>query len=379
MLDRAVKRTMARRLLPAAGIVLAVLVLWMISPWRESGEDGKEAAEPPASVEPAVIALPRDDGIIKVGLTMDTLQEERWIKDQELFGAAVEALGAEFIAMTADSDDLKQIEQAETLISMGVDVLVIVPHDAEATATVVSKAHAAGIKVLSYDRLVRNADVDLYISFDNERVGELQAEAITKRVPAGKYVFIGGPETDYNAHLLKKGVFNVLQPFIDRGDITVVYDQWTRDWTPANALANMRAALEANGNRIDAVIAANDGTAGAVIEALAEQGLAGRIPVAGQDAELAAVQRIVAGTQTMTVYKPIQQLAEMAAELAVKLARGESPGADRFVNNGKIDVPSVLLTPIAVDASNLDETIIADGFHSREEVYQYVNRGQGGQ
>jgi len=164
-------------------------------------------------------------------------------------------------------------------------------------------------------------------------------------------------------------VFNVLQPYIDRGEITVVFDQWTPNWLPANARDNMRVALDANDGRIDAVIAGNDGTAGGAIEALAEWGLAGRIPVAGQDAELAAAQRIVAGTQTMTVYKPIRQLAEVAAELAVAMAKGETPRADRLVNNGMIDVPSVLLTPIAVDAANIDETIIADGFHSREEVY----------
>jgi len=372
MLESNDNRKMAlRRLLQTGAIALAVLALWAIAMLGGAGDGGDSSTPYPAGVQDGRdgIARKRDDGVIRVGLTMDTLQEERWIKDQELFGDAVEALGAEYIAMTADSDDAKQIEQAETLIGMGVDVLVIVPHDAEVMATVVNKAHAAGIKVLSYDRLVRNADVDLYVSFDNERVGELMAEAITKLAPRGKYVFIGGADTDYNAHLVKKGVFNVLQPYIDRGEITVVFDQWTPNWLPANARDNMRVALDANDGRIDAVIAGNDGTAGGAIEALAEWGLAGRIPVAGQDAELAAAQRIVAGTQTMTVYKPIRQLAEVAAELAVAMAKGETPRADRLVNNGMIDVPSVLLTPIAVDAANIDETIIADGFHSREEVY----------
>jgi D-xylose transport system substrate-binding protein len=375
MLERIeMRKTAFRRLLQTAAIALAVLLLWAVF-MRGGGGDGSGSLpsspdDLPGGHDAGVRR--QDDGIIKVGLTMDTLQEERWIKDQELFGAAVEAQGAEFIVMTADSDDAKQIEQAETLIGMGVDILVVVPHDAEAAATIVSKAHKAGIKVLSYDRLVRNADIDLYVSFDNERVGELQAETITKLVPEGKYVFIGGADTDYNAHLVKKGVFNVLQPYIDRGEITVVFDQWTPNWLPANARANMRSALEASGGRIDAVIAGNDGTAGGAIEALAEWGLAGKVPVAGQDAELAAAQRIVAGTQTMTVYKPIKQLAEVAAELAVKMAKGENPRADRLVNNGKIDVPSVLLMPIAVDAANIDETIIADGFHSREEVYKPV-------
>lgn len=314
------------------------------------------------------------DRKIKIGFSMDTLLEERWLKDRDLFKAAVEALGAEVDILAANGDDAKQISQAETLISKGVDILVVVPHNAEATAAIVKKAHSVGIKVLAYDRLVKNAEIDLYVSFDNEKVGELQANAISSLAPKGKYVYIGGAETDNNAHLFKKGVFNVLQPLIDKGDVKVVYDQWTKDWTPVNALANMTAALGANDNRIDAVIAANDATAGGVIQALAAQGLAGKIPVAGQDAELAAAQRIVQGTQTMTVYKPIKALAEKAAELAVKLAQGESVDADRKLNNGKIEVPSVLLEPIAVDKSNIDETIIADGFHSRADVYKNVKK-----
>lgn len=314
---------------------------------------------------------PRADKV-KIGFSMDTLLEERWLKDRDLFKAAVEALGAEVQIMAANVDDALQITQAETMISEGVDLLVVVPHNGEAMASIVQRAHAAGIKVLAYDRLVLNADVDMYVSFDNERVGELQAQAITKLVPRGNYVYIGGAETDYNAHLMKKGVFNVLQPLINNGDIRVVYDQWTKNWEPAHALANMRAALQANGNNVDAVIAANDATAAVVIEALAEQGLAGKVAVAGQDADLSAAQWIVEGSQAMTVYKPIRSLAEAAAELAVKLAQGEAVTAGRSILNGKKEVPSVLLAPIAVDRATIDETIIADGFHSREEVYRLL-------
>jgi len=312
------------------------------------------------------------DGKIKIGLSLDTLQEERWQKDRDLFKAAVEKLGGEVEVQAANSDDAKQIAQAESLISQGVDVLVVVPHNAEATAAIVEKAHAAGIKVLAYDRLIKNSDLDLYVSFDNEKVGEMQAQAIVKLAPKGKFVYIGGAETDNNAHLFKQGAFNVLQPLIDKGDIQVVFDQWTKDWNPANALSNMENALTANNNAVDAVVAANDGTAGGVIQALAAQGLAGKIPVSGQDAELAAAQRIVEGTQTMTVYKPIKKLAETAAELVVKMAKGEDVGADKVVNNGKIDVPSVLLDPVAVDKSNIDATIIADGFQKKEDVYKNV-------
>jgi D-xylose transport system substrate-binding protein len=315
-----------------------------------------------------------DDNKIKIGFTMDTLLEDRWQRDRDLFKEAVEELGAKVEIMAANGDDMEQISQAETLISQGVDLLVVVPHNAEAAAAIANKAHAAGIKVLSYDRLIKNADIDLYVSFDNEQVGEIQARAITKLAPKGKYVYIGGAVTDNNAHLFKKGVFNVLQPMIDNGDITVVYDQWSKDWTPADAFSNMEAALKANHNQIDAVIAANDATAGGVIKALEAQGLAGKIPVAGQDADLLAAQRIVEGTQTMTVYKPIKALAQEAAELAVKLAKGEKVETVRKINNGKMEVPSVLLSPVAVYKFNIEETIISDGFHSREDIYMNVGK-----
>jgi D-xylose transport system substrate-binding protein len=307
---------------------------------------------------------------LKIGFLMGTLLEERWQKDRNLFEKAVENLGAQVEIMSADGDDALQIWQAETLISQGIDLLVIIPQNAESAAAIVEKAHAAGVKVLSYDRLVTNAEVDMYVSYDNEKVGELQAKAMTQLVPYGNYVYIGGAEIDNNAHLIKKGAFSVLQPLIDNGDITIVFDQWTKDWLPSNAKANIELALDANDNQIDAIIAPNDTTAGAILEVLEERGLAGKIPVTGQDADLAAVRRIVTGKQAMTVYKPIKELTETAAEFAVNLAKGEEIRNDLKINNGKVEVPSVLLSPVAVNKNNLDGTIIADGFHTKEEVYQ---------
>ncbi|RDI39163.1 D-xylose ABC transporter substrate-binding protein [Falsibacillus pallidus] len=350
--------------------IVAVLLALLLSLAGCKGDGEKAVAPAPKPVAANGKEIKHPGEKIKIGFSMDTLLEERWLKDRDLFKKAVEGMGAECEVMAANGDDALQISQAETLISHGIDLLVVVPHNAEATAAIVNKAHQAGIKVIAYDRLVKNADLDLYISFDNEEVGELQAKEITKRVPKGRYVYIGGAITDNNAHLFKKGVFNVLQPLIDKGDIQIVYDQWSKDWTPANALINMREALKATHNRIDAVISANDATAGGVVQALKEQGLAGKIPVAGQDAELAAVQRIVQGTQTMTVYKPIKSLTIEAASLAVRMAKGEKIDTDKKVNNGKIEVPSVLLSPIAVDKSNIDSTVIADGYHSREDVYK---------
>lgn len=346
--------------------LITVLSLLLLGFLLAACQDNIEVQEEAAGKENIVL---KENKRLKIGFAMDTLKEERWQKDRLLFQEAVESHGLEVEITVANGNDALQIAQAEEMIQNGIDLLVIVPHNAESTAAIVHKAHSAGIKVIAYDRLVKNADIDLYVSFDNERVGELQAEEFLKLVPKGNYVFIGGAPTDNNAHLLKKGVFKVLQPAIDRGDIRIIYDEWTEDWAPEVAFEHMSEALKINNNQIDGVIAANDATAGGVIRALENQGLAGSIPVAGQDAELAAIQRIVAGTQTMTIYKPIQHLSERVAALAVHLAKGFEFIPDESINNGKSDVPSVLLTPVAINRDNLQDTVIADEFHSEEEIY----------
>jgi D-xylose transport system substrate-binding protein len=233
------------------------------------------------------------------------------------------------------------------------------------------------VPVIAYDRLINDADVDLYMSFDNQRVGELQAEYAVAHAPKGRYVLIGGSPADNNALLFHQGAIAVLQPFVDRKEIEIATDQYAHDWQPVEALKIMENALTRNDNRIDAVVAANDGLAGGAIQALAEQQLAGRVVVTGQDAELSACQRIVAGTQSMTVYKPIRQLAVKAAEIAVGLA-GKKPLSEptRPLANGFKDVPSILIEPIVVDKNNLASTVIADGFHTLEQVYAGVPRDQ---
>lgn len=181
---------------------------------------------------------------------------------------------------------------------------------------------------------------------------------------------IGGAPTDNNATLLRKGQMNILQSAIDRGDIKIVADQWAKEWLVEEALKHAENALTQNSNKIDVFVVSNDGTAGGVIEALNSQGLAGKVLVSGQDAELAALQRVVKGTQTMTVYKPISRLAPAAVDAAVALAKKQASGASRTVNNGRIDVPSILIEPIAVDKGNIDATVVKDGFQPREKIYK---------
>jgi D-xylose transport system substrate-binding protein len=248
-------------------------------------------------------------------------------------------------------------------------VLIVVPHNGEIAASIVEAAHRKGVPVIAYDRLIRNADVDLYISHQVEKIGEMQAAYAFDRVPKGNYVLIGGSPTDYNAILLRKGQMNILEPAVKRGDIKLISEQYAREWKAEEALRITEDALTRTRNRIDAIVASNDGTAGGAISALEAAGLSGKVLVTGQDAQKDAVQRIVKGSQTMTIYKPIQTLAFGAVDAAIKLARKEPLSTTDKVNNGKIDVPSILIPPIAVDRSNLDATIIKDGYHKRDEIY----------
>ena len=307
-----------------------------------------------------------------IGLSMDTLKEERWQVDRDLFLERAKALGVDVLVQSANSDDSVQLTQVQSLITQGVDALVIIPHNGEAMAKAVALAHAAGVPVLSYDRLITGCDLDLYITFDNVKVGELQARFLAERIPeVGKLrlVRIYGSKTDNNAVLFKQGQDNVLKPLIEAGKVEVVFEDWAADWKPENAKKIMNAAITKSGPGIDAVLASNDGTAGGAVQALTEEGLAGKVLVTGQDGDLAACQRIVQGTQTMTVYKPIKVLASRAAEAAVKLAKGQSVIARSGIDNGKGEVPSLLLEIVAVTRDNLRETIVADGFRVEADVY----------
>ncbi|SIP97865.1 xylose-binding protein [Aeromonas sp. RU39B] len=307
---------------------------------------------------------------VKIGMAIDDLRLERWQKDRDIFVKKAESLGAKVFVQSANGNEETQMSQIENMINRGVDVLVIIPYNGQVLSNVIAEAKREGIKVLAYDRMINNADIDFYISFDNEKVGEMQAKSILSHVPQGNYFLMGGSPVDNNAKLFRKGQMNVLEPLIKSGKVKVVGDQWVDAWLAENALKIMENALTANQNKIDAVVASNDATAGGAIQALEAQGLAGKVAISGQDADLAGIKRIVTGTQTMTVYKPITKLADTAAQIAVDLGDGKAPQSNATLNNGIKDVPSYLLTPIAVDKSNIDSTVIADGFHSKAQVYQ---------
>jgi len=311
---------------------------------------------------------------IKVGVSLPTQREERWVKDAESLKAEAAKQGLELSFQVSDNDAAKQISQCENLIAQQVKVLIVAPHDANGAAAIVEKAREAGIKVISYDRLILNADVDLYISFDNVKVGEIQGEYITKLVPRGNYIVLAGSPTDNNARMFKEGAMKFIKPLADSGEVKIVMEQFVKDWQPAEAMKLVENSLTANGNKIDAILAPNDGTAGGAIQALAAQKLDGKVPVTGQDAELSGAQRIVEGTQTMTVFKDTRLLAVAAIEAAVKMARGENVSANSKINNGKADIPSMLLTPVGVDRGNIDKLLVESGYLKKEDVYKNVKK-----
>ncbi|HVW53305.1 MAG TPA: D-xylose ABC transporter substrate-binding protein [Trinickia sp.] len=302
-----------------------------------------------------------------IGFCIDDLRVERWSRDRDYFVAAAKKLGATVSVQSADASEERQISQIENLISRGVDVIVIVPFNSKTLGNVVAEAKKAGIKVVSYDRLILDADVDAYISFDNEKVGELQAKGVYDAKPKGNYFLLGGAPTDNNAKMLREGQLKVLKPAIDRGDIKVVGEQWVPEWSAATALRIVEDALTANSNKIDAIVASNDGTAGGAIQALAAQKLAGKVPISGQDADLAAVKRVIAGTQTMTVYKPIKLIATKAAQLSVDLAKGQKPQFNAQYDNGKKKVDTILLQPTVLTKKNVD-VVVKDGFYTQAQL-----------
>lgn len=313
-----------------------------------------------------------------IGFSMDTLKEQRWQGDRDLFVQRCNTLGADVKVESANSDDNQQIKDVQSLLTDGVRVLVIVPHDGVAMARAVDMAHQANVPVIAYDRLINNCDLDLYLSFDNVKVGELQAQYLVDHLTTpgkGKIVRIYGAPTDNNAKLFKQGQDIVLKPLIDKGDIQVVHEDWADDWKPENAKKIMNAAITVGGG-FDGVLASNDSTAGGAIQALSESGLAGKVIVTGQDAELAACQRIASGTQSMTIYKPLRSLATGAADIAVDMSRGKPIIAKGSVDNGKLAVPSILYDVVVVTKNNIVDSVVKDGFRSYDDIYQGIPESQ---
>lgn len=310
-----------------------------------------------------------DGNKVIIGLSMDSLRLPIWKKQRDLFVNKAKELGAEVIVEQANGDDNVQLSQIDKLIAEGVNVLVVIPHDGEICAAAIEKAHNAGIKVMAYDRLIKNSDVDLYIGIDNYKVGQLQAEELLKVVPSGNIAYVGGSPNDNNALLFRIGAFEVLNKH--KGSINIVMDQYSMDWKSEEAYNNLTKVLSQSTN-IQGVLCANDSTAFGAITALEKFGLDGKIPVTGLDAELIACQKIVEGKQLMTVYKPINKIAAKAAELAITMAKGERVKSNNVLFNGKIEVPSYFIDPLSVTKENMIDTVIKDNFNNYDDVYKNI-------
>jgi D-xylose transport system substrate-binding protein len=317
----------------------------------------------------------------KIALLLPETKTARYeTQDRPLFEAKLKELcpNCTLIYSNANQDANSQLAQVEAALTNGAQVLVLDAVDTKSIASVVDKAKAQGVPVIAYDRLIQNTDgVNYYISFDNQRVGQLQAQslvdALTKaNIAKPQIVVINGAPTDSNAALFKKGAHSVFDPLVSAGKLTIVKEYDTPDWSPNQAQNEMQQALTASGNKVDGVYAANDGTASGAIAAMKAAGLNPLPPVTGQDAELAGIQRILTGEQYMTVYKAIKPEAEGAAQLAVDLLTQTSVPADMTngatVNNGKMDVPSVLLTPVAVTKDLIVSTVVKDGFWTVDQI-----------
>lgn len=306
-----------------------------------------------------------------IGLLMDTTERERWVKDRDLFVEKVNELGGSVIVKVADSDPSVQFQQALDLFKEGIDVLVIIPVDKTVSAGIVKMAKKSHIPIISYDRLIRDCDLDFYISTDNIHVGEQQANYLTKVKPVGSYALIGGPTTDNNSFQLYLGWMNILQPLIDKGDITLVCNVFADKWEPQEGYRIMSDLINRE-VQVDAIIAGNDALAGGAIQALKENGMEGQVLIAGQDADISAIRNIVFGIQTITIYKPIESMAFNAAIAAVKMAKGKDPSENMSftVNNGHHLVPAILLEGQVVNKQNIKMTVISEGFVAEQEVFE---------
>ena len=298
----------------------------------------------------------------KICLLIHSFDAPRWQNDQRYFIEAVKQLEGIPLVKVADNNAQKQLSQAKELISKGAMVLVVIPVDQVTAAQIINLAHKKDIKVVAYDRLINNCRLDYYVSTDNIKVGELQAQYLTKIKPKGNYALLGGPSNDNNSRMLYIGQLNILQPFVERDEIKIVFRQFANFWTPEEGYRLAIASLDSTANKVNAMICGNDAMAIGAIKALKERGLLKQVAVAGQDADMANIQEIIKGNQAVTVFKRIKTMASTAAELAIHLAKGEV--VDPYlstISNGERLVPSYLVDAIAVHEGNVEMTVVAEG------------------
>ncbi len=302
---------------------------------------------------------------IKIGFSIDNLRIERWQTDSAAFQKRAEALGAHVVIDDAEGDGAKQLRQAKTLLDSGIQVLVLVAHDAKTGAEIIEAAKAKKVRVITYEAPVMGGE-DIFITTDFSAIGRLQVSTLTDRAPSGNYVILQGPlEGSSGFH---RAQIEALRPFTSDGRIKITADLTATDWSATQGYANMLRVLDSHHEKITALVAINDAIAAGAIQALEERGLAGKVLVSGQDAEVSAIVRVLMGTQTMTLYKPVVRQAEAAAETACTLAQDKpvKPNGE-YINEGK-SIPTIFFYPVVVTKDNVKQTVIKDGFQTAEEI-----------
>jgi len=307
----------------------------------------------------------------KIGFMLPHLNNHRYLIEKSVFIERVEKLGGKVLFRVADNDEEKQIQQLKEILKEGIDILVLDPVNRFRGAEMVRMAHDKGIKVISYDRLVANCDVDALITFDANAIGKQMADYAIKNKPTGNYIILGGDKSDVNAVMIDSAVEKSLGPSIKSGNIRIIHKSYIEKYSPEDAENTVTTCLNLSLEKLDVIITSGDAIAQGAIKALQKFGLDGQVFITAQNGELFACKNILAGKQSMTIYKPVKKMAALAAEIAVNLYKGDkiSQYFKSTLFNGSIDVPSYFFDVITVDASNMKSTIIADGFYSESEVY----------
>lgn len=329
-------------------------------------------------------------GKTKIGLSFSDFATERWKNEEVLMRKLLEEKGYEVISQEANHDVKLQNDQIDNMVSQGIKGLIVVAEDGDAVVTSVDKAAAAGVKVIAYDRLIKTSKIAAYLSFDNVEVGRQQALGVMNALgvdggswtadnPA-KVVMLGGSPTDNNAVLFRQGQMEIVQPYVDQGVVTIVADQWVDNWDAANALKIMENILTAQENEMDAVVASNDGTALGALQAMKAQGLAGVVPISGQDATADGSNSIVKGELTVSILKDIRNLSPLAIDVMDKLLKNEPvEGMQNFslaeltLDDTKTgEVPCVFLEVQQVNQDNVYDLVVKSGFQSYDDVYRDI-------
>ena len=364
-------------------LVLTGLLLGACAPAAETPAAEEPAAEEPAAEEPAA-----EEKAI-VGLSFSDFATERWPIEDELMTELLEEKGYEVISQEAAHDVKLQNDQIENMVTQGAKVIIVIAEDGDAAATAVQNAAAAGVKVIAYDRLIKDTGIAAYISFNNVAVGYNQADGVMKALDMDNWdtaangparlIMQGGSPTDNNAILVRQGQMQIVQPYIDAGSAEIVQDQWVDNWDPAKATALMENMLTAIGNDVDGVVASNDGTALGALTAMKAQGLAGKVPISGQDATADGCNSIVKGEQTVTVFKDTRLLSPLAVELADQLIKGEDPGLDMYTlaeltldDTLEGSVPCKFLPVVQVTKDNVYDVVVLSGFQEYDDVYRDI-------